>query len=108
MPRLWTTTDCRGRIVTLDSGTWDRHVVRRPEISALESIAKLTVERPNLCTREADGSINYYRRGDVPGRPNAYLHVVARDGFGQTEVRTACICFAVDPFEEILCNPTLS
>jgi hypothetical protein len=105
---VWTTTDCRGRRTTLHESNWLKHVAKRPEIAGLEEQAKATVEDPNFCVRETDDSINYYKSGVVPGRPRAYVHVVARDDPDGTNVRSVWICFDVDPFEEFLCTAKIS
>ena len=105
---MWIATDCRGRSTTLHEGNWLKHVRKRPEIAGLEAQARATVEDPNFCVREADGSINYYRHGVIPNRPSAYLHVVARDDGAATHIRSIWICFELDPFEEFLCTPRIS
>ncbi len=83
-------------------------MAKRPEIAGLEAAAKATVEDPNFCVQEADGSINYYKLGAVAGRPEVYLHVVVRDDPNGATVRTAWISRAVDLFEEFLCPPKMN
>ncbi|HXK34408.1 MAG TPA: hypothetical protein VNM91_10395 [Dehalococcoidia bacterium] len=52
--------------------------------------------------------MNFYKRGVIPGRPDAYLHVVVVDGRDDSHVRTAWICYEIDPFEEFLCPPQMT
>ena len=106
MAVLWLTTDCRGRPIELSDTAWQHVCDTHPEVQGCEKQTRLTVEAPNVCTREADGSVNYYRLGGIPGRPGVYLHVVARDYGDKAVVHTAWAALAVDPFEEFLCVPT--
>jgi hypothetical protein len=105
---LWTAKDCRGRTVFLHESNWLKHVARRPEIAGLEQEAKVAVEDPNVCVKEADHSINYWRLGLIGKWPRAYLHVVARDDDAVTTVRSVWIAMEIDPFEEFLCTPKMS
>ena len=106
----WETTDCRGKTVILHAENWLKHEKKRPEIAGLRDQARKTVESPNICVREKDDSINFYKRGVVPDRPDAYLHVIAVDDDDGTRshVRSAWICYEIDPFEEFLCAPQMS
>lgn len=110
MPLIWTTADCRGRTVECWDWAYTHAIEDHPEIVGLQQVLKTVVERPNLCVREKDDSVHYYALGVIPGRPNLYVHVVARDptSDGATVVKTAWQCKAVDPFEEFLCTPTKS
>lgn len=104
MAIIWTTNDCRGKQVNLTDDAWSHALGKRPFLAGHEGQARLTVEDPNICTREGDGSINYYRRGAINGRPQLYLHVLVRDIDGATgDVHTAWPCEVVDNWEEILC-----
>lgn len=68
-----------------------------------ESAAKTTVEDPDVCTRETDGSINYYRTGTMRRYPSLYMHVlVRRSADGAGEVETIWPSRVIDPAEEYL------
>lgn len=92
----------------LHAENWRKHERRRPEIAGLNERARDAVQEPNICVREKDGSVNFYKRGVIPGRPDAYLHVVVVDGRDESHVRTAWICYEIDPFEEFLCPPQMT
>ena len=63
----------------------------------------MAVEDPDACTREADESINYYRRGIIAKYPGMYLHVVVRRADAErARVVTAWPARSIDPYEELL------
>jgi hypothetical protein len=75
-----------------------------PELGSCQDAIRETVERANLCARENDDSLNYYRKGTLAAWPQLYLHVLARDDVaGVTQIRTAWPSKRIDPFEEVLC-----
>ena len=102
---IWTTYACNGDSVELTDDDLAHIRFEHPDLAADPDIIRLTVETPEVCTLEIDGSMNFYRRGVIPRREGRYLHVVVRrPGLqAQAAVRTAWASKAVDPFEEIIC-----
>lgn len=103
MPTIWITRDCRDQPVEFIEKAWNHIVADHPELEPYRDAVRLTVERPNFCTREADGSINYYRLGTLDRWPQLYLHVLARVEGDMTQIKTAWPAKRIDPFEEMLC-----
>jgi hypothetical protein len=102
---IWTTYACTGDSVELTDDDL-RHIrAEHPDLTIDEQAIRVTVEAPEVCTLEIDGSLNFYRRGVIPRREGRYLHVlVRRPGLqAQAAVHTAWASKAIDPFEEILC-----
>ena len=103
---IWEAHDPLGNLVRLEQEAWD-HVLRdHPERAFLaghEEQARRTVEDPDVVTREADGSINYYRKGAMQRYPSLYLHIVVRErSQGARTVETAWPSRVIDPPEEYL------
>jgi hypothetical protein len=98
-------TDPLGKRVEMSEAAWS-HALAHPQRSFLaghEEQARLTVEDPDVCTREKDGSINYYRRGTLARYGDMYLHVVARPaGENGLRVHTVWPSPSIDPCEEYL------
>ena len=83
---------------------WRHILLDHAELQPFQDAIRATVEHPNLCAKESDASLNYYRRGVLAAWPQLYLHVLAReDGEGVIHIRTAWPSKRIDPFEEVLC-----
>ncbi len=103
---LWITYACTGETVELTDEALDHIWKEHPDLAIDDSVIRMTVERPDLCTLEFDGSLNFYAKGVIARRTGRYLHVVVRRGGqeAQLEVRTAWASKAIDhPYEAILC-----
>lgn len=102
---LWITYACTGESVELMDDDLEHIRNEHPDLSVDEAALRLTVEAPEIATREMDGSLNFYRRGVIPRREGRYLHaVVRRPGLeAEAAVHTAWASKAVDPFEEVIC-----
>lgn len=99
----WSTTDCQGKTVEMDDQAWAHAVRKRPFLAGLEQEARLTVEDPDVCAVESDGSVNYYRQGGIARYPKLYMHVVARDvSESRRKVHTVWPSKVVDDYEELL------
>jgi hypothetical protein len=103
---IWATYACTGESVELTEEDFAHIKLEHPDLNVDEQALKVTVEAPEICTLEVDGSLNFYRRGVIPRRAGRYLHVLVRRG-GQTAdlaVHTAWASKQVDhPYEEVLC-----
>ena len=103
---LWITYACTGETVELTDEALEHIRSEHPDLAVDEDMLRMTVQRPDVCTLEVDGSLNFYAKGIVPRRTGRYLHVLVRRGGheAQLEVRSAWASKAVDhPYEEILC-----
>lgn len=104
MAVLWTTYDPVGQSVALTDEAWHHILYEHPDLAGYQWAIRLAVENPHVCTRELDGSINYYARHVLPRRVGRYLHVIARRSqIADLEVHTAWPTDAVDEYEERLC-----
>jgi hypothetical protein len=102
---LWITYEPRGLSVAFTEEAWAHILYEHPDLSPWQGAIKSTVEDPDVCTKELDESLNYYRREVVPKALGKYLHVLVRPTVANgadLEIHTAWPTDFVDAFEERL------
>lgn len=98
---IWLTYDPLGQSVAFSEEARAHIVYEHPDLEYHVDAIRPTIEAPGVCTREVDGSLNYYRRGVLPAQVGKYLHVVVRPSqLADLEVRTAWPADFVDEYEE--------
>lgn len=101
MATIWITYDPRGQSVVLTDDAWEHILYEHPTLAGHQRAIRLALERPLLCTKELDGSLNYYASDVLPARLGRYLNVLVRPSeLADLEVRTAWPTDSVDAYEE--------